>query len=152
MSGIGDKVNGAFRMVQGVGDQIRGSLMETLDTTLAPIANPNPNDQPTTEIPAQKGMSKNAELWNRGKEEYREGRARMSGTAPSTVQTEQQENTFNPSDTQPGPQGVAAPPSGEASESERPPIQPREDGQFGHGDKSVGVVPGGGRVAHPEAS
>ncbi|KZT20528.1 hypothetical protein NEOLEDRAFT_1182488 [Neolentinus lepideus HHB14362 ss-1] len=115
MSGIGDKVNGVVEMVEGIGDQIRGSLMETLDTSLSSISNSNSGDQ----APAQGGMSKNAELWARGKEEYRQGRAKMSGRPAGDVGAVQ-ENSVRASDAQ----NVSA--ATEGGETDRPPIPPRE--------------------------
>ncbi|EPQ53374.1 hypothetical protein GLOTRDRAFT_131643 [Gloeophyllum trabeum ATCC 11539] len=136
MSGVGDKINGAIQMVQGIGDQIRGSLMETLDTSLSSIS--NSSNDPNASQTQTHSSSRNAELWNKGKEEYRQGRAKVAGV-PAAVGD----------GVQPEKEGASV--GGEGSESERPPINPHEAGQVGHGDRSVGVVPGGGRVLHPDA-
>ncbi|EPQ53376.1 hypothetical protein GLOTRDRAFT_131645 [Gloeophyllum trabeum ATCC 11539] len=117
MPRVADKINGVIPMVQGIGDQISGSLMETLDSSLSSISN-DPSASPTH----SPRRSPNADLCKKGKEEYRQRPAKVAGV-PATV-------------------GDGIQPEKEGAEvrgSERPSINPHEVGQVGHGTGASGL-------------
>ncbi|KDQ58277.1 hypothetical protein JAAARDRAFT_262096 [Jaapia argillacea MUCL 33604] len=133
MSSIGERIRGAAQVISGIGDQLRGGGMDALDSTIR-----------VSDAQNRSGVE-DKELYNQGKKNYEEGWARMTGHTRGAP-------TFNKHSPK---GGIAAhePDAGRpgpAPTDPRPPVPPREQPHYGHGDRSVGVVEGGGRVAHPD--